>query len=152
MRFTSVASPSLRIPPTIMSTILAASNSIGEGWPADLVRRLHVLLHALSLDSLRRSDAMRDAEFRHYDSPALALRVLDTGRFDEAVHDVLEPVLRMPINCVDELLDRGFPLFVGLRVPVLAPLTGDETSFLALRGVFDSVTGDHGTTASLKSK
>lgn len=30
--------------------------------------------------------------------------------------------------------------------------TGDETSFLArLRGVFDSVAGDHGTTASLKS-
>lgn len=56
---------------------LAPADSIGERWPADLTRRLRVLLHTLPLNGLRRSDAIRDAEFRHYDSLALALRVLD---------------------------------------------------------------------------
>lgn len=54
-----------------------AANSSGDEWPADLTRRLRVLLHTSPLDGLRRSDAIRDAEFRHYDSLALALRVLD---------------------------------------------------------------------------
>jgi hypothetical protein len=48
-----------------------------DGWPADLTRRLRVLLHTLPLDGMRRSDALRDPDLRHYDSLALALRVLD---------------------------------------------------------------------------
>lgn len=46
-------------------------------WPADLTRRLRVLLHTLPLDALRRGDTMRDPELRHYDSLGLALRLLD---------------------------------------------------------------------------
>src|SRR5262249_33060243 len=53
------------------------ADTMSEGWPRDLTRRLRVLLHTSPLDGLRRSDAIRDAEFRHYDSVALALRVLD---------------------------------------------------------------------------
>ncbi len=80
----------------------APSDAIGDSWPDDLTRRLRVLLHTLPLDGLRRSDAIRDAEFRHYDSLALALRVLDVvidrvgleAEADrEAVARVLQPVL-----------------------------------------------------------
>jgi len=38
--------------------------------------------------------------------------------------DVLEPLLRMPITHVDRILERGFPPFVGPRLPVLASLEG----------------------------
>src|SRR5438105_15829805 len=56
---------------------LGPSASIGDAWPVDLTRRLRVLLHTLPLDGVRRGDAIRDAELRHYDGLALALRVLD---------------------------------------------------------------------------
>lgn len=36
--------------------------------------------------------------------------------------DVLEPLLRLPATRADRVLDRGFPLFVGPKVPVLASL------------------------------
>lgn len=73
-----------------------------DHWPADLTRRLRVLLHTLPLDAMRRGDSVRDPELRHYDGLALALRVLDVvidrlGLEDEAdrevVARVLEPVL-----------------------------------------------------------
>jgi hypothetical protein len=80
----------------------APGGAFGDGWPADLTRRLRVLLHTLPLDGLRRGDAIRDADLRHYDGLALALRVLDVviDRFGleaeadrEVVTRVLQPVL-----------------------------------------------------------
>jgi hypothetical protein len=47
--------------------------------------------------------------------------------------DVLEPLLRMPVTLADRLLDRGFPLFVGPRLPVLASLEGLVTWMLQPR-------------------
>ncbi|QOJ36159.1 MAG: hypothetical protein HRU82_14955 [Nitrospira sp.] len=47
--------------------------------------------------------------------------------------DVLEPLLRMPIIRADQVLDRGFPLFVGPRLPVLASLEGLVTWMLQPR-------------------
>jgi hypothetical protein len=38
--------------------------------------------------------------------------------------DVLEPLLRMPVIRVEQVLDQGFPVFVGPRLPVLASLEG----------------------------
>lgn len=77
-----------------------------SSWPADLTRRLRVLLHTLPLDSLRRSDAIRDVEFRHYDSLALALRVLDVvidrvGLEAEADREVVTRVLRPVLSAMD---------------------------------------------------
>lgn len=80
--------------------------TIGESWPVDLTRRLRVLLHTLPLDSLRRSDAIRDAEFRHYDSLALALRVLDIvidrlGLEAEADREVVARLLQPMLSAMD---------------------------------------------------
>lgn len=81
---------------------LAVDDTVGDGWPVDLTRRLRVLLHTMPLHDLRRGDAIRDAELRHYDSLTLALRVLDividrVGLEAEADREVaariLEPVL-----------------------------------------------------------
>jgi hypothetical protein len=82
------------------------ADSIGERWPADLTRRLRVLLHTLPLDGLRRSDAIRDAELRQYDSLALALRVLDVvidrlGLESEADREVVARVLRPVLSAMD---------------------------------------------------
>ena len=60
-----------------LSTEVTTPDSNGDAWPVDLTRRLRVLLHTLPLDGMRRGDAIRDAELRHYDGLALALRVLD---------------------------------------------------------------------------
>jgi hypothetical protein len=81
-------------------------DAVGESWPADLTRRLRVLLHTSPLDGLRRSDAIRDAEFRHYDSLALALRVLDVvidrlGLEAEADREVVTRVLRPVLSAMD---------------------------------------------------
>jgi len=82
------------------------ADSVGNGWPADLTRRLRVLLHTLPLDGMRRSDAIRDTEFRHYDSLALALRVLDVvidrlGLEAEADREVVTRVLRPVLSAMD---------------------------------------------------
>lgn len=84
----------------------AAGDPVGEGWPADLTRRLRVLLHTLPLDGLRRSDAIRDAELRHYDSLALALRVLDVvidrlGLEAESDREAVTRVLRPVLSAMD---------------------------------------------------
>src|SRR5262245_44501158 len=81
-------------------------DSAGNGWPADLTRRLRVLLPALPLDGMRRGDAIRDTEFRHYDSLALALRVLDVvidrlGLEAEADREVMTRVLRPMLSAMD---------------------------------------------------
>jgi hypothetical protein len=77
-----------------------------DGWPADLTRRLRVLLHTLPLDGVRRSDAIRDAELRHYDGLALALRVLDIvidrlGLEVEADREVVRRILRPVLSAMD---------------------------------------------------
>lgn len=46
-------------------------------WNPQLTRKLRVLLHAEPLLAIRRGDAFRDEEFRHYDFIVLALRVFD---------------------------------------------------------------------------
>jgi hypothetical protein len=38
--------------------------------------------------------------------------------------DVLEPILRLSLTRADRILERGFPLFVGPRVPMLPSLEG----------------------------
>jgi hypothetical protein len=47
--------------------------------------------------------------------------------------DVLEPLLRMPITRAEQVLERGFPFFVGPRVPVLASFEGLVTWMLQPR-------------------
>jgi hypothetical protein len=85
---------------------VAAANSMGDGWPIDLTRRLRVLLHTLPLDGMRRSDAIRDSELRHYDGLALALYVLDVvidrlGLEAEADREVVTRVLRPVLSAMD---------------------------------------------------
>jgi hypothetical protein len=46
-------------------------------WNPQLTRKLRVLLHAEPLLAIRRGDAFRDEEFRHYDFIVLALKVFD---------------------------------------------------------------------------
>jgi hypothetical protein len=80
--------------------------SVDETWPADLTRRLRVLLHTLPLDGMRRGDAIRDAELRHYDGLALALRVLDVvidrlGLEAEADREVITRVLQPVLSAMD---------------------------------------------------
>lgn len=82
------------------------ADSIGERWPTDLTRRLRVLLHTSPLADLRRSDATRDPELRHYDGLALALRVLDIvidrlGLEAEADREVVTRVLEPVLTAMD---------------------------------------------------
>lgn len=46
-------------------------------WNPHLTRKLRVLLHAEPLLAIRRADAFRDEEFRHYDFIVLAMKVFD---------------------------------------------------------------------------
>jgi hypothetical protein len=85
---------------------LTAAESVGDAWPIDLTRRLRVLLHTLPLDGMRRGDAIRDAELRHYDGLALALRLLDVvidrlGLEAEADREVVTRVLRPTLSAMD---------------------------------------------------
>jgi hypothetical protein len=87
-----------------------APDTTRDAWPADLTRRLRVLLHTLPLDGLRRGDAIRDAEFRHYDGLALALRVLDVvidrmGLEAEADREVVTRVLEPVLAAMDAAAD-----------------------------------------------
>lgn len=83
------------------------TDAIGDRWSSDLTRRLRVLLHTLPLDGIRRSDAMRDGELRHYDGLALALRILDIvidrlGLEAEADREIVTRVLRPVLSAMDE--------------------------------------------------
>jgi hypothetical protein len=85
---------------------LVAADPVGDSWPVDLTRRLRVLLHTLPLDGMRRGDAIRDTELRHYDGLALALRVLDVvidrlGLEAEADREVVTRVLRPVLSAMD---------------------------------------------------
>lgn len=98
--------PTNIVPTSDVEAEQAAVDPTIEHWPADLTRRLRVLLHTLPLDGLRRSDAIRDEEFRHYDSLALALKVLDVvidrlGLEAEADREVVTRVLRPVLSAMD---------------------------------------------------
>lgn len=76
-------------------------------WPVELTRRLRVLLHTSPLSALRRGDTLRDAELRHYDSLALALRALDVvidrlGLEDEADRELVARELVPMLITMDE--------------------------------------------------
>jgi tetratricopeptide (TPR) repeat protein len=76
-------------------------------WPADVTRRLRVLLHTAPLAVLRRGDALRDPELRHYDTLALALRLFDVvidrlGLEDEADRELVARELAPMLASMDE--------------------------------------------------
>lgn len=76
-------------------------------WPPELTRRLRVLLHTLPLGALSRGDSVRDPELRHYDTLALALRLLDIvvdrmGLEDEADREVVARVLEPLLVAMDQ--------------------------------------------------
>ncbi len=48
-----------------------------QSWDPSLTRRMRVLLHALPILNLKRSDSMRDPELQHYDSLVLAMKSID---------------------------------------------------------------------------
>lgn len=48
-----------------------------DRWPKELRQRMRVVLHTLPLTDLYRNQGMAQAELRHYDSLALAMKVLD---------------------------------------------------------------------------
>jgi hypothetical protein len=94
------------IPQRQTSTEGNATSRTTKGWPADLTRRLRVLLHTLPLDGMRRADAMRDPDFRHYDGLALALLVLDIvidrlGLEAEADRETVGRLLRPALAAMD---------------------------------------------------
>src|SRR5918996_587622 len=71
-------------------------------WPAELTERQRVLVHAQPLFDQRRNEGSQPEEARHYDSLALALRVLElvleaSGLEDTVtaahVHEALRPAL-----------------------------------------------------------
>jgi hypothetical protein len=48
-----------------------------ESWPKELRQRMRVVLHTLPLTDLHRNQGLAQPELRHYDSLALAMKVLD---------------------------------------------------------------------------
>ena len=92
--------------PGIPTSDIGVRNDHVDIWPIELTRRLRVLLHTVPLDALRRGDATRDPELRHYDGLALALRVLDVvidrlGLEAEADREVVTRVLRPVLTALD---------------------------------------------------
>ncbi len=106
---------------------LPKTDFAGNAWPADLTRRLRVLLHTLPLDSMRHGDAIRDAELRHYDSMALALRVLDVvidrlGLEAEADREAVIRELRPALCAMDAV--AGLPSLPERHERMLDKLLG----------------------------
>ena len=127
----------------------AAGTTVGEGWPADLTRRLRVLLHTLPLDGLRRSDAIRDAELRHYDSLALALRMLDVvidrlGLEAEADREAVTRVLRPVLAAMDVAagVDPSPARHERMLDKLLAGLRNDADARRPFREEYTSVNGE----------
>src|SRR5687768_9322643 len=84
----------------------SALYSDSDVWTRELTRRLRVLLHTVPLDGIRRSDTIRDADLRHYDGLALALRILDVvidriGLESEADREVVSRVLGPALSAMD---------------------------------------------------
>jgi len=75
-------------------------------WPPALIQRFRVLLHALPLFQARLNDPLRDPEHRHYDSMALAMKVIDlvienTGLGSEINRDGVIAALRPILQAID---------------------------------------------------
>ncbi|MEZ4442347.1 MAG: hypothetical protein R3B72_24855 [Polyangiaceae bacterium] len=128
---------------------LATANPIGDAWPVDLTRRLRVLLHTLPLDGMRRSDAIRDAELRHYDGLALALRVLDVvidrlGLEAEADREVVTRVLRPVLSAMDDAagLPESPERHERMLDKVLGGLRNDGEARRPFREEYTSVDGE----------
>jgi hypothetical protein len=127
----------------------AVVDAYGDGWPADLTRRLRVLLHTLPLDGMRRGDAIRDPELRHYDGLALALRVLDVvidrlGLEAEADREVVTRVLQPVLAAMDAA--EGVPVSPDrhdqMLDKVLGGLRNDSDARRPFREEYTSVDGE----------
>jgi hypothetical protein len=125
--------------------------STNDAWPAELTRRLRVLLHTLPLDGLRRADSMRDEDLRHYDSLALALRVLDLvidrlGLEQEADREVITRALAPILTASDVLagLDPSSVRQDRIVDKLLSGLRNDSCARRPFREEYTSIgpTGD----------
>lgn len=99
----------------------------GGGWPADLTRRLRVLLHTLPLDGVRRADANRDTDLRHYDGLSLSLHVLDLvidrlGLEAEADREVVTRALQPVLSAMDAA--AGVPMSAERHERILDRILG----------------------------
>lgn len=79
----------------------------GLDWDRFLTHRMRVLLHTVPMHELRLSDTRRDTELRHYNSLALAMKVLDliienTGLDREADRAAVERALAPFLQAMDE--------------------------------------------------
>jgi hypothetical protein len=123
--------------------------SLGDAWPAELTRRLRVMLHTLPLDSMRRGDAIRDAELRHYDGLALALRVLDVvidrlGLEAEADREVVTRVLRPVLSAMDTAagVSESPERHEQMLDKLLGGLRNDSDARRPFREEYTSIDGD----------
>jgi hypothetical protein len=126
-----------------------AVDSHADLWPTDLTRRLRVLLHTLPLDGMRRGDAIRDVDLRHYDGLALALRVLDVvidrlGLEAEADREVVTRVLQPVLAAMDAA--AGVPVSPDrheqMLDKVLGGLRNDGDARRPFREEYTSVDGE----------
>ncbi len=124
-------------------------NSVSNSWPVDLTRRLRVLLHTLPLDGMRRGDAIRDTELRHYDGLVLALRVLDIvidrlGLEEEADREVVTRALRPVLSAMDDA--AGVPVspkrHEWMIDKLLGGLRNDSDARRPFREEYTAVDGD----------
>jgi hypothetical protein len=120
-----------------------------SGWPPGLTRRLRVLLHTLPLDGMRRGDAVRDSELRHYDSLALALCVLDfvidrLGLEAEADREVVARLLRPVLAAMDAAAGVSVSAERHERMiaKLLAGLRNDADARRPFREEYTSVDGE----------
>lgn len=128
---------------------LTPADSIGNGWPPDLTRRLRVLMHTLPLNGMRRSDAIRDAELRHYDSLALALRVLDVvidrlGLEAEADREVVARILRPALAAMDAAagVEPSSEIHERMLDKLLGGLRNDSDARRPFREEYASINGE----------
>lgn len=82
-------------------------SALAGSWDRGLTRRLRVLLHAAPFCDLKKSEAIVDPELRHYDSLALAMKVLDLivermGLEREVTSDDVTEALRPLLVASDE--------------------------------------------------
>ncbi len=57
--------------------VAGEAHAIARTWDRSLTHCMRVLLHTAPLHDLRQGDNLRDPELRHYDSLALAIKILD---------------------------------------------------------------------------
>jgi tetratricopeptide (TPR) repeat protein len=108
------------------------ASSAPRGWDQSLTHRLRVLLHTTPLHDLRRSDNLRDAELRHYDSLALAIKSFDliiehTGLDNEVDRETLLRALSPLLSAMDEAVQiaPSPPRHEQMVEKVLAALRND---------------------------